>query len=152
MLAAEKLRYLEEIEPLIEQPPVHRERPSRVPVAKPNTLNKVLSIGMVMLCFATASFVVFRYAVISTNHNAILELKQVLETKNANQEKLKVELAYSEDLNNIEFAAMANLGMHYPENGQVLYIDLPVLNEPANVEVASQPTKSVLSRLFGFAN
>lgn len=154
MLAAEKLRYLEDMEPV--RQPVRRENlkpgTKAAPAAKPRTLSNIVSVCMVLICFATASFVVFRYAVIAENHQKILKLEEDLKAANAEQEKLKVELAGSEDLNRIEFAATADLGMHYPDEGQLLYVDVPQPDRPAEVNVASKPEESLWSRILGIFN
>lgn len=167
MLVAEKYAYLEELEPVVE--PVQREQlekngPSQrqetkeVPAPKYNTLNMIMTIGLVLICFATACFTVFRYAQISENHEKILELENMLEKEYSRQENLKVELASCEDLKYIEFTATAELGMQYPEEGQVKYVDLPkpvvqASGSIANAEDASnQSAKSVLARLLGLSN
>jgi cell division protein FtsL len=163
MLAAEKYAYLEEMESVMEpvrepqwkEQPSHRERTKAAPVPKPRTLSKVVTLAMVFICFATACFAVFRYALIAESHARILELQSSLEKENVQQEKLKVELAGSEDLNNIEFAAAADLGMQYPEEGQVMYVDIPEPDkntEQADANAAGQTHESIWSRLLGNSN
>lgn len=162
MLVAEKLRYLEEIEPLAEhaplrkQPPMKKEELKPSPALKPRIFSNVVSVLMVMVCFGTACFVVSRYAVISENHSKIIELEKTLEQEYDNQGRLKVELAYGDDLSKIEFAATANLGMHYPEEGQVMYVNAPVENKIAKTaeetKVASNSDKSLWKRLLGISN
>ncbi|HHY82696.1 MAG TPA: hypothetical protein GX505_08455 [Clostridiales bacterium] len=156
MLVAEKYAYLEEMVPVAE--PVRREAPSRqekprqVPVRKHQTLNKFLTLSMVLICFAAASFIVFRYALISENHRAILALEKTLEQEKIRKEKLEVELSYCKDLNTIEFLA-AELGMKYPGEGQVQYVSLPEPDE--GMEQAEAPVdsgKSIWSRLLGIFN
>lgn len=151
-MLAEKLNYLEEMEPVIQNPQEleRKQSPKSIPVSRPNTINKILSVLMVMVCFAAACFIVYRYAVINKNHNKILELEKVLEDKYVEQDRLEVELAFNEDLDNIEFAAQADLNMHYPEEEQVLYIDLPAEENEKSTEVADQSKKeSIWSRLLG---
>ena len=159
MLVAEKYGYLEEMEPAIEpirKEPSREKQPGTAPAPKHSILNKVLTIGMVLICFAAACFAVFRYTLISENHDRILELEDALEKEYVQQDKMKVELAGSEDLNNIEFKATADLGMQYPEEGQVQYVELP--EEPdkqaehVDAGKASRPGKSIWNRLLGLSN
>ena len=161
MLAAEKYGYLEEMEPVIEpsrkEEPSRKKQPTAAPVPKQSALNKVLTIGMVMLCFATASFAVFRYTLISDKHDRILELEEELEKEYARQDNLKVELAGSEDLGNIEFTATAELGMQYPEEDQVQYVELPEepgkqQKEHVDAGKSSRSGKSIWDRLLGLSN
>ena len=164
MLVAEKYAYLEELEPVVEpvqretwgkDEPSHKQEAKTAPIPKYSTLNMIVTIGLVLICFATACFTVFRYAQISENHDKILELENILEKEYSRQENLKVELASCEDLKFIEFTATAELGMQYPEEGQVKYVDLPEPDVQVNHKVAdtsNQSTKSVLARLLGLSN
>jgi cell division protein FtsL len=163
MLAAEKYAYLEEIVPVIEpvreplwkEQPSHEEQTKAAPVPKHRTLSKAVTLAMVFICFATACFAVYRYALIAETHERILELEAALEREYVRQGNLKVELAGSEDLNSIEFAAAAELGMQYPEEGQVKYVVVPEPDkhvEQADANAATLPRESIWSRLLGISN
>lgn len=151
MLVAEKYAYIEEMEPVTEQPKVNKEAPKPAPSAKPNTLNKAVTVLMVMICFAVTCLVVYRYALISENHRRILKLESELGKVLDYQDRLKVELAYNEDISNIENLAMDDLGMHYPDKDQIRYVNIPVHSEPAaKAEIAEKPKESIWSRILGF--
>jgi len=158
MLVAEKYAYLEEMvevaEPVRREEPGRQERPSQAPVRKYQALNNFLTISMVLVCFAFASFIVFRYALISENHRQILALENTLEEENIRRDKLKVELSYATDLNTLEFMA-AELGMKYPGEGQVQYVSLPEPDKSIGMEQAEaivETEKSIWNRLLGIFN
>jgi cell division protein FtsL len=161
-MLAEKYAYLEEMIPEVEprrrEPTRHKEQSRKeqlqtAPAKKHGTLNKIVTIGLVLLCFAAASFTVYRYALISDNHKAILELENQLKQERLRRDKLEVELSYSEDLNAVEFSA-TEIGMKYPEAGQVQYVDLPQQQKVAEQADASieQSDQSLLSRFLGLSN
>ncbi|HOB20130.1 MAG TPA: cell division protein FtsL [Candidatus Atribacteria bacterium] len=151
MLVAEKYAYIEEMEPAIQQPKVPKEAPKAAPSAKPNTLNKAVSVLLVMICFAAACLVVYRYALISENHRTILRLESELSKVLDYQDRLRVELAYNEDINNIGDLAMDDLGMHYPDKDQIRYVNIPEPEEPAAFpEIAEEPKETIWSRILGF--
>ena len=139
-MLAEKYAYLEDrvpvMEPIGREKPIRREEPRSkpLPVQKPQTWKKVLTVGMVLVCFAAASFTVSRYAVITENHREILALEQALEKENLYTENLIVELSFGKDLGAIEFSA-TEMGMKYPGEGQVMFVDLPN-HETSTVEQA----------------
>ena len=156
-MLAEKYAYLEDRVPVME--PVRKEEPKRqeetrqLPIRKHQTLRKVLTIGMVLVCFAAACFTIFRYAQITETHREILALEKALEKENLLKENLKVELAHSKDLSTIEFSA-TEMGMKYPEEGQVEYVNFPEVNkvmEQANASSA-QDKSSLWSRFLGSFN
>ncbi|MDD3612415.1 MAG: hypothetical protein WAP98_07530 [Caldicoprobacterales bacterium] len=162
MLVAEKYAYLEEMEydfpiqkPRVEQPaPRKKQKEQPAPVAKPNTLRKLLALATVLICFAMACLVVYRYAGINDNHTKILELEKELQKTLDEQERLKVELAYNQDMRNVEFQAMGSLNMHYPEKDQVRYVRLPEAEETIKTELVKEqePKESFWMRILGFLN
>ena len=103
--------------------------------------------------FAAASFTVYRYAQISENHTAILELERQLEQETLRRSNLEVQLSESSDLHAIEFTA-TEMGMRYPESGQVKYVDLPQQQTVVEQAAASaeQSDQSLLSRFLGLSN
>ena len=94
---------------------------------------------MVLICFAAASFVVYRYTLISENHKTILGWKNSWNRKYA-AENLEVELSYRKNLESVEFLA-TEMGMKYPEEGQVKYVDLP--EKQTTVEHADASSRSL---------
>jgi cell division protein FtsL len=161
-MLAEKYAYLEEMAPVMEpqrreptrqKEQIQKEQPRTAPNRKFQTLNRVVTIGLVLACFAAACFTVYRYTQISENHSAILELERQLEKETLKRDNLEVELSQSKDLHAIEFSA-TEMGMKYPENGQVKYVDLPeqqIKVEQADAS-AEQSYQSMLSRFLGLSN
>ncbi|WZL78450.1 hypothetical protein QBE55_13225 [Eubacteriales bacterium mix99] len=160
MVVAEKYGYLEEMEPIPEpsrkEEPAPKRQSGRRVYPERSIRNKILTIGMVLVCFAVACFAVFRYTLIMNYHDRIAELEDSLDKVYSQQDRLKVELAGGEDLNNIEFKATADLNMQYPESGQVQYVELP--KEPGkqekhvDAEKTGRPGKSIWNRLLGLSN
>lgn len=158
-MLAEKYAYMEDRVPVLE--PIGREEPKprketrQLPVRKNQTWKNVLTIGMVLLCFAAASFTVFRYAQITQNHRSILVLEQTLEEEKLRRKNLKVELAYCKDLGTIEFSA-TEMGMKYPDESQVEYVVLPELNKSMEqVDASADKSKSeqsLWSLFLGLSN
>lgn len=87
--------------------------------------NKVMPIVMVLIGFALSSIAVARYVVIAQNHSDILKLEKELEEEYKREQQLKLELNYCGDLKRIEEYAKNNLDMDYPDEDQVLYVQLP---------------------------
>ena len=80
---------------------------------------------MVLIGFALCSLPVARYVVIAQNHSDILKLEKELEEEYKREQQLKLELNYCGDLKRIEEYAKNNLEMDYPDEDQVLYVQLP---------------------------
>jgi len=161
-MLAEKYAYLEEMvpetepkrrEPTRQKKQIRKDQPKSAPVRKHQTLNRIVTIGLVLICFAAASFVVYRYTLISENHKTILELEKQLEQEIMWRENLEVELSYRKNLESVEFLA-TEMGMKYPEEGQVKYVDLPEKQTTVEHADASsrQPEPSLLSRFLGLSN
>lgn len=150
MLLAEKYKYYEEMEAPIIQPPVQSPQQRPAPQPQHNLASKVISILMVMICFSGACLVVARYARISENHQQILRLKASLEKAYIEQDNLRVDLAFKEDLKNIEGKAKVSLGMNYPAQGQVQYVNLPeTKGRYGEAQVIEKSAPGLLSRLLG---
>lgn len=154
MILAEKYNYAEDNR-VREQYHPERQRPvvKRQPKADHRTGSKVVSVVLLAVCFATASLVIFRYAAIAKNHNEILELSQSLEKEYVKRENLEVDLAFTENLSNIEASAEKTLGMNYPDDDQVVYVELPEKEDHLKrSQVVQKPEESFWSRLLGFLN
>lgn len=153
MILAEKQYYSENRESV--QVRYNRPQPVIKNQPKPNHRigSKIASVILLVVCFATASLVIYRYAAIAENHSKILELNRSLEKEYAKRENLKVDLAFTENLSNIEASAGKNLGMSYPGEDQVVYVELPEEeNNSKKSQVVQMPEENFWSRLFGFLN
>ena len=165
-MLAEKYSYMEAtsapvLEPEITQIPERqteprireREVPQKRPAGRSQALNKFLTISLVLICFAAACFIVYRYALISENHRAILALEKELEKANTLKKNLEVELAFRKDLRQIEFAA-TEMGMDYPQEDQVKYVEVPKREKQTEHAEADygQLEKSFWKRFLGLSN
>jgi len=129
LLVAEKQQYLE-----LYDRPVHEnvqvaEKPKIVSKPKVKLRNKVMPVVTVLIGFALCSLIVARYTMIAQNHSNILQLKKELERELKKEERLKLELNFSGDLKRIEEYAKNHLNMGYPDESQVLYVELPQLEQ-----------------------
>lgn len=126
MLVAEK-QYLESYRPVVNEKikvvegPKHKPEPK----AKVKRKNKIMPVVMVLVGFALSSLTVARYLMIAQNHSEILKLEKVLQEEHKKEQRLRLELNYCEDLKRIEEYAKNNLDMDYPDESQVLYVQLP---------------------------
>jgi len=158
-MLAEKYAYLEEMVPELEpqrrEPTRNKkqnrqEQPKTASARKHQTLNKTVTIGLVLVCFMAACFIVYRYDLIANNHRSILELEKQLEQEITQRENLEVELSCRKNLDSIEFMA-AEMGMKYPDEDQIRYVDLPEKQTVAEqADASNQLTdQSLLNRILG---
>lgn len=157
MLIAEKQQYLESYDAGKHQNMRVVKNPKVSPKAKVKRKNKVLPVVMILAGFALCSLTVARYALIAQNHSDILKLEKELEKEYKREEQLKLELSYSKDLKRIEEFAKNNLGMGYPDESQVLYVELPQQNQDEadkkegadeKVEMARQDKENLWNRII----
>jgi len=129
LLVAEK-QYLESYRPgapsankkiKVVERPEHKAKPN----AKVKRKNKIAPVAMVLIGFVLSSLTVSRYVMIAQNHSDILKLERELEEEYKKEQRLRLELSYCEDLKRIEEYAKNNLDMDYPDESQVLYVQLP---------------------------
>ena len=121
MVVAQKRQYQ------VEQLPKPQREVKPKPKAKPKAklATRVKPVILVALGFAMAFLVVSRHATIAENHQQILELEKRLDQAFKQSELLKLELAASEDLKKVEEVAKNQLHMHYPDQTQIQYVELP---------------------------
>lgn len=130
MLVAQRQEY----EELYYPPAVDKEqsqpvsRPKKVskPKAKPG--RRLLHIAMIMIGFGICAFTIARYAMIAQNQQEILELEKALEKQQSVQEYMKLELAARGNLKRIEEYAKNELEMDYPDDEQILFVELPEMD------------------------
>lgn len=128
-----------------------REYPRTAPTqktksqVKPKSKGKVLPILLLMIIFSLACLTITRYAVISQNHQEIIDMKDTLQHEQNRQQNLRVELAERGNLNRIEKAAKEDLGMDYPTKDQVQAVKLPDGGSDVAVEIQNvQPLKKTI--------
>jgi len=69
-------------------------------------------------------FMVGRYAAISSMNLANLEIENTIETLEAQERTLTLEIAEAGDIYTVETRAERDLGMGFPKNSQVRYVKL----------------------------
>ncbi|MGI6188956.1 MAG: hypothetical protein GX041_08755 [Clostridiales bacterium] len=126
MLVAKKEERYESYIPQSQQEQVlHEVKPRANIKAKPKPAGRIKPIFLVAIGFIIAFLVVSRHAAISENHNMIMKLEKTLEASLIRNEQLKLELAACEDLEYIVEVAKNELGMNYPHQAQIQYVELP---------------------------
>jgi len=112
---------------------------------KVRAINKRMYISIAIILFATSLFVLGRYAKIT---EARLEITQMEKTViELNKEKLDLEgkLEGLKSTTKISEEAVNNLGMIYPEEGQIVYVSI---NNDTEVDYASNSITGKLKEVF----
>ena len=153
MLVAQKQQYQEQYYP----PVVEKEQPKLEPrsrvVSKPKIKprRKFLHFVMVLIGFGICSYTIARYAMIAQNQQEILDLEKALEKQQSIQEYMKLELTARGDLERIEEFAKNNLDMDYPDNEQILFVELPKMDtkEVADASTSTDQKENLWSKIIG---
>ena len=148
MLVAEKQQYLESYDTYAHESVREVEKPKSSSKAKTQEKrkNKIMPIVTVLVGFVLCSSIVARYAMIAQNHSNILQLEQELEMELKKEERLKLELNYCGDLKRIEEYAKNHLKMGYPNESQVLYVELPQLEQYEATKKAAEDQIGIVYR------
>ena len=88
---------------------------------------------------------------IAQNQQEILELERTLDKQHSVQEYLKLELAARGDLKRIEEYAKNELEMDYPDDGQILFVELPEVdtNKEENAPTQAEQKEDLWSKILG---
>ena len=112
---------------------------------KVRAINKRMYISIAIILFFTSLFILGRYAKIT---EARLEITQMEKTViELNKEKLDLEgkLEGLKSTTKISEEAVNNLGMIYPEEGQIVYVSI---NNDTEVDYASNSITGKLKEVF----
>jgi cell division protein FtsL len=134
LVAKKEERYERQLPQVQRQQALREVKPKADIKPKPKPVSRIKPIILVAIGFAMAFLVVSRHAIISENHNTIMKLEKTLEESLIRNEQLKVELAACEDLEYIAEVAKNELGMNYPHQAQIQYVELP--DDTADSQVA----------------
>lgn len=93
-----------------------RKSPSRL-------IPAVLTFIVLGILFSALALVVFRYALIAETKYSIFTLKKEINELSMKKEELSYRLNTSVALGNIEQISVDQLGMSYPNQGQMIYIE-----------------------------
>lgn len=93
-----------------------RKSPSRL-------LPAALTFIVLGILFSALALVVFRYALIAETKYSIFTLKKEINELSMKKEELNYQLNTSVALDNIEQVSIDQLGMSYPNQGQMIYIE-----------------------------
>ncbi|WFA09626.1 cell division protein FtsL [Tissierella sp. Yu-01] len=108
-------------------------------------INKNMYITIAIILFITSLLILYRYAKITEANLEITKLeKEVVELQKIRQD-LEGKLEGIKSTTTISEVAKSNLGMIYPENGQVVYVSV---NNDSDVEFASRSFSEKLSKLL----
>ncbi|GFN35962.1 FtsB/FtsL family cell division protein [Tepidimicrobium xylanilyticum] len=123
MLVAKKdyAYYPEEID-FYRQPNSKRKRKAKV-TKKNHARNKLVIISIAMFYLILALFILYRYANITKIRNEITELERYKIQLEQEKEILMAELEGIKSSSRIEENAIFLLGMDYPTQDQIVYVD-----------------------------
>jgi len=144
----EELYYPPAIEKKQSQPV---SRPKKIVKPKVKAGKRLLHLAVVMIGFGICAFTIARYAMIAQNQQEILELERTLDKQHSVQEYLKLELAARGDLKRIEEYAKNELEMDYPDDGQILFVELPEVdtNKEENAPTQAEQKEDLWSKILG---
>ncbi len=108
-------------------------------------VNKSMYIAIALIIFATSLFILYRYAKITEANLEITRLEKEVEELQKIKLNLEGELESLKSTTTISEVAKNNLGMIFPEDGQVVYISV---NDNAEVEFAGKSFSEKLKKLF----
>lgn len=156
MLVAEKNSYLYETY----LPEVREEIYQPQPTAKPKSKAKakvklwerIVPILSVFLGCAICALIVSRYAEIAVNNSDILETKKALAAEQKITEDLNLRIAMAEDLDYIRDTAKEKLGMDFPQQNEIRYVEVSTGEKAAEVEkeqkVSQRDNENILDTLI----
>ena len=90
---------------------------------KANIINRFFAALMIIMVFGSMAYLLLRYAEINEIKYKNFELKQELESLSIQVEELKYKIDSSMSLDNIESYAVDKLGMQYPQEYQIVYVE-----------------------------
>ncbi|MEA3422703.1 MAG: hypothetical protein U9Q80_02705 [Bacillota bacterium] len=93
---------------------------------KTGIINKLFAALMIVMVFGSMAYLLIRYAEINEIKYKNFELKQEIESISIQEEELKYAIDSTMSLNNIENYAVDKLGMQYPQDYQIVYIETQI--------------------------
>ncbi len=112
-------------------------KPIAVEYESPKKKGIISTILLIAVVFAVLTGIVIRYASISDLSNKNVQIQTQNEALKDELDKVKMENALSQDLNSIQQKASTELGMYYPTDDQIVYL------EPEADDAAAAPVESV---------
>jgi len=144
----EEMYYPPAVEKEISQP-VHRPKKASQQKSKPG--KRLFHFAMIMIGFGICAYTIARYAMIAQNQQEILELERILEKQQSIQQYMQVELAARSDLKRIEEYAKNELEMTYPDDDQILFVELPEVDtdKEENAPAYTEQKEDLWSKILG---
>ena len=105
------------------------KKPNLRLIKRRNTRTRVKAVLWIALIFAAFFLVTSRYSNLTKLNYEIAEVKNQLEGQNSINSALAVELDQKTNIMIIRHSAETDLGMHEPNNHQIIYIDVPRANK-----------------------
>lgn len=102
-------------------------KPNIKTVAKPRKKNKkgILSTLFVIICvFAAFSFIIARYSIICSSSNEISIIKGEIKALEIKAEEYRLQISEKLDMEHIQEVASGKLKMGFPDENQIVYIEL----------------------------
>jgi len=141
--------YLPEVREEIYQPQPKAKPKAKVKVKR---WKRVVPILSVFLGCAICALIVSRYAQIAANHSEILETKKALAAEQKITEDLKLQITMAEDLDYIRETAKEKLGMDFPQQNEIRYVEVSTEEKAAEVakeqKVSRRDNENILDTLI----
>ncbi|MBN1624105.1 MAG: hypothetical protein JXN10_00390 [Clostridia bacterium] len=112
------------------------QKPEFKLIKKRNTRARVKAVLWIALIFAAFFLVTSRYSNLTKLNYEIADIKNKLEEQKSINSALAVELDRKTNIVMIRHSAETELGMHEPNNHQIIYIDVPRANKVTVEETA----------------
>lgn len=113
-------------------------KPIAVEYESPKKKGVISTILLIVVVFAVLTGIVIRYASISDLSYKNTQIQTQNETLKDELDKIKMENALSQDLNSIQEKASTELGMYYPTDEQIVYLEPEAEEETAAAESSVQ--------------
>jgi cell division protein FtsL len=122
------------------------QKPDLKLIKKRNTRARIKAVLWIALIFAAFFLVTSRYSNLTKLNYEIADIKSSLEEQKSINSALAVELDQKTNIVMIRHSAEAELGMHEPNNHQIIYMDVP----RANKVTVEETTDDGIDETIGF--
>lgn len=98
--------------------------PAQKKKAKEKVINRVKDVMTLLIGFAIAFLICYRYSLIDQRFNQLEKTKKELSTAQTVNEQIQADIDSQTDLSYIENYAKYQLGMQKPSNSQIVYVNV----------------------------
>lgn len=101
---------------------LNKSTPKAVRKRESQLVPAIITLTMMLLLFSVLILVVYRYATIAETKYSIFTLKKEIKELSMKKDELIYQIDTSVALDNVERISSEQLGMSYPNQGQMIYI------------------------------